>query len=133
MFTVVFFAGTDSLEYQQKLVSAGACEAVTKALLKYSEYESIAQACFRSLVVLLLNNVAYKSKLGALGVCGCVVEAMHQFPYSAQVAKWGCRAVAVLAESHEANIARLGTVYISCLHDLCYACDFVTSASRRAA
>jgi hypothetical protein len=104
------YTGTDSLEYQQKLVSAGACEAVTKALLKYSEYESIAQACFRSLVVLLLNNVAYKSKLGALGVCGCVVEAMHQFPYSAQVAKWGCRAVAVLAESHEANIARLGTV-----------------------
>lgn len=101
-------SGSDSFEYQQKLVSAGACEAVTKALLKYSEYETIAHACFRSLVVLLINNVTYKSKLGALGVCSCVVEAMHMFPYSAQVAKWGCRAVAVLAESHEANIARLG-------------------------
>ena len=77
--------GTDSVDYQQKLVNAGACEAVTKALLKYSEYESIAHACFRSLVVLLMNNGAYKSKLGALGVCGCVVEAMHMFPYSAQV------------------------------------------------
>lgn len=79
------FTGTDSVDYQQKLVNAGACEAVTKALLKYSEYESIAHACFRSLVVLLMNNGAYKSKLGALGVCGCVVEAMHMFPYSAQV------------------------------------------------
>ena len=100
--------GTESQNYQQKLVTAGACEAVTRALLKYSEYETISHACFRSLVVLLMNNAAYKSKLGALGVCSCVVESMHMFPYSAQVAKWGCRAVAVLAESHEANIARLG-------------------------
>ena len=73
------------MDYQQKLVTAGACEAVTKALLKYSEYETIAHACFRSLVVLLMNNAPYKSKLGALGVCACVVEAMHSFPYSAQV------------------------------------------------
>jgi len=82
---LLYIVGTDSVDYQQKLVNAGACEAVTKALLKYSEYESIAHACFRSLVVLLMNNGAYKSKLGALGVCGCVVEAMHMFPYSAQV------------------------------------------------
>lgn len=77
--------GSQSQEYQHKLVAAGACEAVTKALLKYSEYETISHACFRSLVVLLMNNGAYKSKLGALGVCGCVVESMHMFPYSAQV------------------------------------------------
>ncbi|KAJ1389221.1 hypothetical protein B484DRAFT_409395 [Ochromonadaceae sp. CCMP2298] len=101
--------GSDAQVYQQKLVAAGACEAVTKTLIKYAEHEAISHASFRCLVVLLMNNTTYKTKLGALGVCGCVVESMHMFPYSAQVAKWGCRAVAVLAESHEANISRLGS------------------------
>jgi hypothetical protein len=63
---------------------------VTKALLKYSEYETISHACFRALVVLLMNNAPYKSKLGALGVCSCVVESMHLFPYSAQVSEHMC-------------------------------------------
>ena len=84
---MVFSTGAASQIYQQKLVAAGACEAVTKTLVKYSEYETISHACFRSLVVLLMNNAAYKSKLGALGVCGCVVESMHLFPYSAQVTR----------------------------------------------
>jgi hypothetical protein len=85
LFLFVSNSGADSQDLQHKLVTTGACEMVTKALLKYSEYETISHACFRALVVLLMNNAPYKSKLGALGVCSCVVESMHLFPYSAQV------------------------------------------------
>ena len=102
------YTGLDSELFQQKLVQIGACEAVTKALIKYSDFETIAHACFRALVVLLVNNIIYQTKLGAAGVCACIVESMHMFPYSALVAKWGCRAAAVLAEKNESNIAKLG-------------------------
>ena len=102
------YIGLDSDGFQQKLVAAGACETVTKALLKYSCFETLAHACFRALVVLLVNNIAYQTKLGAAGVCACIVESMHMYPYSALVAKWGCRAASVLAEKHESNIAKLG-------------------------
>lgn len=71
--------------YQNKLLSAGAGEAVAKALVKYSGYETVCYTCCRALVVLLVNNATYKTNLGALGVCACVVESMHLFPHSAQV------------------------------------------------
>lgn len=99
--------GKDAENFQQKLVAAGACDAVARALVKYSEVEAVAQACCRALVVLLFRNDAAKSKLGYLGVCSCVVESLHLFPSSVEVAEWGCRAVAVLSESNEANVAKL--------------------------
>ena len=108
------YIGLDSDGFQQKLVAAGACETVTKALLKYSCFETLAHACFRALVVLLVNNIAYQTKLGAAGVCACIVESMHMYPYSALVAKWGCRAASVLAEKHESNIAKLGMMRTYC-------------------
>ena len=108
------YIGLDSDGFQQKLVAAGACETVTKALLKYSCFETLAHACFRALVVLLVNNIAYQTKLGAAGVCACIVESMHMYPYSALVAKWGCRAASVLAEKHESNIAKLGMMISYC-------------------
>lgn len=99
--------GKDAEAFQTKLVAAGACEAVARALVKYSEVEAIAQACCRALVVLLFRNDAAKTKMGNLGVCACVVESLHLFPSSVDVAEWGCRAVAVLSESNEANTAKL--------------------------
>jgi len=72
-------------EYQDKLVAVGACEAVAKALVKFSEVESVAHACCRALVVLLLKNQVYKAKLGNMGVCSCLVESLHLFPSSVQV------------------------------------------------
>jgi len=122
----------DSDGFQQKLVTAGACETVTKALLKYSSFETLAHACFRALVVLLVNNIAYQSKLGAAGVCACIVECMHMFPYSALVAKWGCRAASVLAEKHESNISKLGKrtlLSIMSLDHLSYRSCFLTNSS----
>lgn len=89
-------------------MAAGACEAVAKALVKFSEVESVSYCCCRTLVVLLMGNEPYKAKLGAMGVCACIVESMHLFPSSVNIAKWGCRAAAVLVESNEANIARIG-------------------------
>lgn len=101
-------SGHKSDAYQAKLVAAGACEAVARALMKFSEVEAVAYSCCRTLVVLLANNDAYKAKLGAMGVCACIVESMHTYPSSEQVAKWGCRAVAVLVEASDANISRIG-------------------------
>ena len=107
--TAIYFLakGYQADLFQESLVSAGACEAVAKTLVKYSEDETIAYCSCRALVVLLMNNETYKSKLGSLGVCGCIVESLHLFPSSAQVAKWGCRAVAVLAENNEPNVGKL--------------------------
>jgi hypothetical protein len=78
-------AGYNSEEYQAKLVAAGACEAVARALVKYSEVETVSYCCCRTLVVLLMNNEPYKAKLGAMGVCACIVESMHLYPSSVQV------------------------------------------------
>ena len=96
-------------EYRRKLVSAGACEAVAKALVKYSEVETVAQNCCRAVVVLVegKDREAHAARLGSLGVCATVVDSLHLFPSSIPVAKWGCRAVAVLAEGCEANVVRL--------------------------
>jgi hypothetical protein len=96
-------------EYRRKLVSAGACEAVAKALVKYSEVETVAQNCCRAVVVLVegKDREAHAARLGSLGVCSTVVDSLHLFPSSIPVAKWGCRAVAVLAEGCEANVVRL--------------------------
>lgn len=96
-------------EYRKKLVAAGACEAVAKALVKYSEIETVAQACCRAVVVLVdgKDKEEYAGKLGNLGVCSTIVDSLHLFPSSVPLAKWGCRAVAVLAESCEANVVKL--------------------------
>ncbi len=77
--------GLEGESFQNKLVEAGACEAVAKALVKYSEIESVAYCCCRALVVLLYNNDLWKNKLGSLGVCACIVESLHLYPSSAQV------------------------------------------------
>jgi hypothetical protein len=116
--TAIYFLakGFEAEHFQQTLVQAGACEAVAKALVKYSEVETVAYCCSRALVVLLIHNDSYKNKLGSLGVCGCIVESLHLFPSSAQVAKWGSRAVAVLAESNEANIGKLGELICQLIH-----------------
>lgn len=100
--------GYDAEGFQQRLVAAGACDAVAKALMKYAEVEAVAYSCCRALVVLVDNNETLKSKPLLSGVCQYIVESLHLFPSSVLVAKWGCRAAAVLAESHEANIAKLG-------------------------
>lgn len=96
-------------EYRRKLVAAGACEAVAKALVKYSEVEAVAQTCCRAVVVLAegKDKEAHAARLGSLGVCSTIVDSLHLFPSSIPVAKWGCRAVAVLADSCEANVVRL--------------------------
>ena len=60
----------------------------------------MAQACCRTLVVLLLRqpdpspgshpNLSSNGKVravGAMGVCACVVEALHLFPSSVQVGR----------------------------------------------
>lgn len=98
---------TQMQSFQQQLIACGACEAVARALLRFSETESVAQACCRALVVLLLRNPVAQQRLGGLGVCSAVVEALHLFPGSAEVAEWGSRSVAVLADAHEANISKL--------------------------
>jgi hypothetical protein len=58
---------------------------VARALVKYSEVETVSYCCCRTLVVLLMNNEPYKAKLGAMGVCACIVESMHLYPSSVQV------------------------------------------------
>jgi hypothetical protein len=77
--------GLEGESFQNKLVEAGACEAVAKALVKYSEIETVSYCCCRALVVLLFNNDIWKSKLGSLGVCACIVESLHLYPASVQV------------------------------------------------
>ena len=96
-------------EYRRKLVAAGACEAVAKALVKYSEVEAVAHSCCRAVVVIVegKEREEFAARLGNLGVCSTVVDSLHLFPSSIPVAKWGCRAVAVLAECFEGNVGRL--------------------------
>lgn len=90
----------DELEVARLLAAAGACESVAKALVKYSEVETVACACFRAVIALckgardsimrgegtLVGSPAsIQAKLGNLGVCTNVVESMHMFPSSMEV------------------------------------------------
>lgn len=77
--------GVEGSDFQQKLGAAGACEAVAKALTKYSEIETVACACFRAIIVLSRGNELHKSRLGGLGVCPNIVESLHMFPSSIEV------------------------------------------------
>eukprot|EP00981_Chlorochromonas_danica_P005406 scaffold1091_cov164-Ochromonas_danica.AAC.29 len=108
--TAIYYLATgyEAEGFQQRLVAAGACDAVARALMKYAEVEATAYCCCRALVVLVDNNEALASNPTLSGVCQYIVEALHLFPSSVLVAKWGCRAAAVLAESHELNISKLG-------------------------
>ena len=84
------------------------------------QVEMVAQACCRTLVVLLLRqpdpnaashpNLNSKNKVrvvAAMGVCACVVEALHLFPSSVQV-----------------RIADRSLVYI-CVYVCMYVCMYV--------
>lgn len=96
-------------EYQRRFIAAGACEAVAKALVKYSEVEQVAQACFRAVVILTFGNEIARIRLGNLGVCASIIDSLHLFPSSVNIARWGCAAVAAMADNNcEANITRFG-------------------------
>lgn len=77
--------GVNGRDFQEKLVTAGVCDSVARALVKYSELEYVAFSCCRALVVLLINNEPLKTKFGAAGVCSCIVESLHLFPSSTNV------------------------------------------------
>lgn len=94
-------------DYQKRFISAGACEAVAKALVKYSEVEQVSQACCRAVYILTYGNDGARSRMGGLGVCTSIIDSLHLFPASAQIAQWGCAAVSSLADGdNEANINR---------------------------
>ena len=98
---------SDAAFFQTKFGTLGACESISKALLKYSEIDIVACACIRAMVVLCRGNLANSTKFGYLGCCPSVVECLRNFPSSAEVAVWGCRGITSLTQDGLNNIGRL--------------------------
>ena len=89
--TAMFYLcrGSEGEHFRAQLRECGACEAVARALLRFSGECVVAQAALRALVVLITERDApaplWQSRLGAMNVCACVVDTLRMFPASLEV------------------------------------------------
>ena len=87
---------------RMKLASAGAGDAITSILSRYSEYESTLEACFRAIVSIAASESS-RLKIKSNQLCEMMIKAMKVCYKNKLLAELSCLGISVLARDSTIN------------------------------